>query len=263
MNLEEEIRVRKIKHPDIKDYYVSRKGIVYDKDYNELNSYIKNGYKNLSLNGRMFAVHRLVAMTFIKNINNCDIVNHIDENKLNNNVENLEWVTQKENCHKHSKIISHERRVIQKDLDNNIIATHNSVTKAGESINLTRHAINKACLGINKTAGGFIWEYENQENLHNNDVDITDSISIEDYPNYCVFNNGTIYNKQRKSFMKPVINAYGSHYITLSSANGKNNRYIHNIVATYFIPNENNCKYVRHIDKNKNNNNSNNLEWFN
>ena len=43
-------------------------------------------------------IHRLVAKTYIENPNNLPQVNHIDENKLNNDVSNLEWITQKENA---------------------------------------------------------------------------------------------------------------------------------------------------------------------
>ena len=59
--------------------------------YAYLNIYDKDG------KGKKYYIHRLVAITFLKNINNYKIVNHIDCNKANNNVINLEWCTQKHN----------------------------------------------------------------------------------------------------------------------------------------------------------------------
>ena len=56
-----------------------------------------NGYKIVTLNGKSKHVHRLIALTFIPNPNNLPCINHKDENKLNNNVENLEWCTHEYN----------------------------------------------------------------------------------------------------------------------------------------------------------------------
>lgn len=69
--------------------------------------YDKDGYKRLALmctDGvrRKYRVCRLVAMTFLPNPNNHPIVNHIDENKANDNWVNLEWCTYSHNAH-HSK----------------------------------------------------------------------------------------------------------------------------------------------------------------
>ena len=47
---------------------------------------------------RKIFIHRLVAETFIENLKNYNQVNHIDENKTNNNMDNLEWCTCKYNC---------------------------------------------------------------------------------------------------------------------------------------------------------------------
>lgn len=61
----------------------------------------KSGYKSVifSINGirKQYDIHRLLAQYFIANENNKPDINHIDGNKLNNNLENLEWVTKSEN----------------------------------------------------------------------------------------------------------------------------------------------------------------------
>lgn len=67
-----------------------------------LKQYNKNGYLQVSLSKEnkryYFGVHRLVAMAFLPNTNNLPQVNHKDENKLNNKVDNLEWCSAKYNC---------------------------------------------------------------------------------------------------------------------------------------------------------------------
>lgn len=70
---------------------------IYISKSNKHKNYIKLYLKCKDGKKRQFLLHRLVAETFIDNPNNYPIINHIDENKQNNCVNNLEWCTQKYN----------------------------------------------------------------------------------------------------------------------------------------------------------------------
>lgn len=81
-------------------YTITSEGKVFNKFGRELKGEItSNGYHRitLSLNGKStrFLTHRLVATLFLPNPK--EVVNHIDGDKLNNSINNLEWTTQKEN----------------------------------------------------------------------------------------------------------------------------------------------------------------------
>lgn len=59
----------------------------------------KDGYVMVSINSKKQLLHRVIASTFLKNDENKAQINHIDGDKTNNNVNNLEWVTSRENIH--------------------------------------------------------------------------------------------------------------------------------------------------------------------
>lgn len=115
--------------------------------------YNKKNYRN-------FRIHRLVAQAFIPNPNNYPQVNHIDGNKLNNNLENLEWCTQSHNM-KEAYRIGLEKpkkiKVNQYDLCGNFIKTWDSI-KNIENFYNNRH-ISACCKGKRKTVCGYIWRY--------------------------------------------------------------------------------------------------------
>ena len=134
-----------------------------------------NGYKSVSLtkggSTKAFYVHRLVAEAFIPNPDNLPMVNHKDEDKTNNFLENLEWCTAKYNCNYGTGVKRHadkirgresEKRiaVIQRSVDGEFINRYSSVKDAATSVNGTTGAISAVCNGRRKTAYGYIWEHD-------------------------------------------------------------------------------------------------------
>lgn len=91
-------------------YFVNKNGEVFSRKFNKTKkmslSKTSKGYLcvRFSFNGvaKTFFVHRLVAETFLNKEEGRDYVNHIDSNKFNNCVDNLEWCTHMENnCHRY------------------------------------------------------------------------------------------------------------------------------------------------------------------
>lgn len=133
------------------------------------------GYKVVALTkdgkSKNIFVHRIVAEAFLPNPDNLPMVNHKDEDKTNNFLENLEWCTAAYNrtygkaVERHAKKLrgreSEKRKaVIQRGLDGSFMDWHESVTKAAEKMNGSTTAISKACKGERKTAYGYLWEYD-------------------------------------------------------------------------------------------------------
>lgn len=83
----------------IDDYEITTEGQVINKKTGRVLKGQPNGkgYLRVSIGGKLQFIHRLVATKYIPNPENKEQVNHIDGNKLNNSVDNLEWVTNQEN----------------------------------------------------------------------------------------------------------------------------------------------------------------------
>lgn len=106
-------------------------------------------------------VHRLVAESFIPNLENKPQVNHIDENKTNNRADNLEWATPHENMH-HNNLVGRINRTAEKpvnayDKQGNLVFSFSSITEA-EKKGFSRSAISQNINGRSKTSGGYVWK---------------------------------------------------------------------------------------------------------
>ncbi len=146
----------------VNNYYVSNlgrfknyKGIIMD-NYKPHHS----GYIYLRVNIEKYALHRLVAFTFIPNPENKPFVNHIDGNKTNNAVSNLEWCTVKENNQHNANvglIKYYKRKIAQYDLENNLIKEYDSIVEAMKETGIK--SIKGVLYGKQTIAGGYYWKY--------------------------------------------------------------------------------------------------------
>ena len=117
----------------------------------------KNGYLRVDLRKdkerKHFLIHRLVAEAYIPNPNNYETVDHIDFDKTNNCVNNLQWMSRGENCRKRRYCGTKPVRCIE------LNTIYPSVSEAARSLNLNISCISKVCRGERKTTGGYHWEF--------------------------------------------------------------------------------------------------------
>lgn len=225
---------------------------------------LRSGYKSVWLCDKSYKIHRLVASAFLHDDNSeKNIVNHIDGNKLNNNLNNLEWVTLKENTkHAYDIGLNHTtmRRVSQFDNDGNLVKIYESLKEARISTGIDDAAISKVCKNTRRTAGGYVWKFTdvNQNEIHMN----TDTyVQVKDFPSYKINNDGTIYSTKFSKILKQQTNPDGYAVISLANNNVKKTFLVHRLVADHFIKKIDGKDLVNHMDGDRKNNNMENLEW--
>lgn len=124
--------------------------------------------------GTRRSVHRLVATAFLPNPDNLPVINHKDQNKTNNCVDNLEWCTQHYNTHymdagqrrlesaRKGKKGRYPKYVAQYDLDGNYITTYSTSQEAARALGVCDGGNIRACArgahGYSQ-AYGFVWKY--------------------------------------------------------------------------------------------------------
>lgn len=177
-----------------KYYQVSNMGNVRSKHFNGKSLSTKdNGIKNLSLvknsagycvvslKGKQFHVHRLVAKEFIPNVENKPCIDHINTIKTDNRVENLRWVTQMENL---KNEISAKRRldairintkgkfgadalthkkVFQYSLNGEFIKEWDCMSDACREYGVDNGSMTRVCQKKVSQAKGYIWRYKKEE----------------------------------------------------------------------------------------------------
>ena len=157
-----------------KSYEISNKGNVRKKNKNGYRllkpNKDKDGYLKVCLcenNNRIYRfVHRLVAIEFIENNFDKPTINHIDGNKENNCVENLEWATYQEN-NNHAlktglrvmKNDSCSKKVAQYDMNMNLIKIYPSANEAKRINNFSQGHISEVCRGEKRSYKNYIWKY--------------------------------------------------------------------------------------------------------
>lgn len=140
------------------------------------------GYRQVELSKdgikRMMTVHRLVALTFIPNPNECAVVNHLNEDKADNRKTNLEWCTKSHNVRysmerhprikhaKHTKHTAHRKRVLKRTYpvaqfttEGVFVRKWDNLMAIKHTLNLNEYSISECCKGHRKTAYGFKWQY--------------------------------------------------------------------------------------------------------
>jgi len=129
--------------------------------------YVKNdGYLLITLNKeshkKTYRMNRLVASTFLNNQHNLSDVNHIDEDKENNRVDNLEWCNRKYNINygtRNTRSSSTKSKPIYAIYPDGTDEFFSSSLECSSKLKISNSNIGAVCNGQRKTAGGLVFEF--------------------------------------------------------------------------------------------------------
>ena len=152
--------------------YISKAHFVKTAKYSNGYLFIPIRFKGVKRSS--ISLHRAVASAFIENPENKPEVNHIDGNKENNNVNNLEWVTHSENHNHMYRVLKYDgankkngtpwmcKAINQFDLEGNFIKTFSSISEAYHAVTgkVGNGSISANLRRKTKQAYGYIWRYK-------------------------------------------------------------------------------------------------------
>jgi hypothetical protein len=266
-------------------YYINKEGKIYSfyiNDYLKFSLTDENGYfitnlvlKNKNKRKQFYFVHRLVAEHFIPKIEGMSLVNHLDGNKQNNNVTNLEWTDHIGNAlHAHATGLHPKKKNVneyvyyQLDDDKKVIFTYYSISEINDKLNVKYDKNLREIMknnDENTKVLGYYWRREKIDpNIQNDEIWKPANVgnNIDDFVE--VSNYGKVYNKITGHYYVATTGKCSKYYkVTIKCGNKKYSYPLHRLVAFSFL--ENNCgpdAHVDHIDKNPSNNHLSNLQWM-
>lgn len=180
--------VKALRLKDFPDYYVTDTGDVYSRKYQPIKNPMsrikklkpilqKTGYLAVALHKNkkqyIITVHRLVAETFIPNPQHKTQVNHKNGIRTDDRLENLEWVTPRENVRHAFDVLKNKgsragqfgkenpkSRIIEQLKDNKVVATFYGGAEAERKTGISSSNIHACCKGKHRTIGGYEWKYK-------------------------------------------------------------------------------------------------------